>query len=188
MINVAVFCGSARDVDERYMRHAFQVGRIVASRGHALICGGGSRGMTKHLVDGFLGVASSADAVSVVSAELAHQSDNVDARRKIVVHESLGARKEAMLKMSELAVVLPGGLGTLDEFVHLLAMRSIKDKVPSVVVCDYWGDFAGLFDYFHKLVERKFAREQLFQCDVVHSDDELIDRLATFELRQSVSR
>ena len=91
-----------------------------------------------------------------------------------------------MLKMSDLAVVLPGGLGTIDELVHLLAMRSIKNKVPSVVVCDYWGDFAGLFDYFHQLVERKFARESLFECDVARTDDQLIDRLAEYELRQSV--
>ncbi len=138
--------------------------------------------MTKHLVDGFLGVASSAEVVSVVSAEVACQSGRVDARCRSVVHESLGARKEAMLNMSELAVVLPGGLGTLDELIHLLAMRSLKNKVPSVVVSDYWRDFAALLDYFHQLVERKFARQALFECDVVRSDDELMESFARFEL------
>jgi uncharacterized protein (TIGR00730 family) len=180
MITAAVFCGSAREVDARYLRHAFSIGEILASRGHSLVCGG-NRGMAKQLLDGFLSTATTAKAVSVVASQPATSAEGADARSVTFVYESLGARKEAMLKMSQLAIVLPGGLGTLDEFFHLLAMRSIKNTVPPVVVCDYWCDFADLFAYFGQVVARKFARSEAFECDVVRSDEELIDLLARHE-------
>lgn len=180
MITAAVFCGSAREVDERYLRHAFSIGEILASRGHGIVCGG-NRGMAKQLIDGFLSAATTAKVVSVLASQPAPQPGGADARAVTFVYESLGARKEAMLRMSQLAIVMPGGLGTLDEFFHLLAMRSIKDTVPPVVVCDYWRDFADLFAYFGQVVARGFARSKAFECDVVHSDEELMELLARYE-------
>lgn len=178
MSNVAVFCGGARDIHERYLLQAFRVGQIVASQGHTLVYGGGNAGMSKRLADGFLSEATTAAAVAVVAPATAELCRRPDGRCTTVVYESLGARKEAMFAMSQLAVVLPGGIGTLDELLHLLAMRSTRRTVPRFVVCDYWLDFADLFRYFRTVVEKKFAREQTFACDIVSSEAELLSKLA----------
>jgi uncharacterized protein (TIGR00730 family) len=66
-----------------------------------------------------------------------------------VLVDSMHRRKEIMFKRADAFVVLPGGLGTLDEFFEILTWRQIGLHDKPVVILDsggYWAPLRALLD------------------------------------------
>jgi uncharacterized protein (TIGR00730 family) len=72
-------------------------------------------------------------------------------------------RKTLMLQMSDAFVVLPGGLGTFDEFfeVSVEAQLGVHDK--PIVVVNVNGYFNALDAMLHATVKAGFAREKILK-------------------------
>ena len=131
---VAVFCGSRPGHHPDYAAGAAALGRGLAQAGMRLVFGGGKIGLMGALADAALAEGGAVIGVIpdfLTRLEVAHRG--VD---ELVITTSMHARKQLMFDLADTFVVLPGGLGTLDETVEILTWRQLGLHAKPVLLCD----------------------------------------------------
>lgn len=165
MAAVCVFCASSNRIDERWLELARKVGVALASAGHSLVSGGGRVGMMGTVASG----ARSAEGYTLgvipetmVAWEIADTGAD-----ELVVTDDMAARKNVMIERSDAFLVLPGGLGTLDEFfeVWTTAMLGLHDK--PVILLNVDGFYTGLLDWVATVTLQGFVRAAAMESLVV---------------------
>lgn len=144
---VCVFCGSSEGSRPVYAEAARRVGEEAARRGMGIVYGGGRAGLMGIVADAAL--AAGGEVVGVmpeaqVSREIGHEG-----LTKLHVVGSMHERKKLMADLSDGFVALPGGYGTLEEFLEVLswAQLSLHEKPCALLdVAGYWEPLTALFD------------------------------------------
>jgi uncharacterized protein (TIGR00730 family) len=120
---ICVFCGSSSGVDPAFERAALDTAAALVERGLGLVFGGGAVGLMGAVADGMLAAGGEATGViprHLVDRELAHPGVE-DMRVVGSMHE----RKALMADLSDGFIALPGGWGTLEEFVESLTWAQL---------------------------------------------------------------
>ena len=175
--SLCVYCGSSDRGPASHAEAARALGRLMAERGIRLVYGGGRIGVMGILADAVL--AGGGEVVGVIPRFLDDvEVGHVDVSRLEVV-ESMHERKALMAELSDAFVVLPGGLGTMDETFEILTWRQLglHDKPIVIVNQDgYWTPARDLIDH---IIASNYARPNC--ADLAHwvdSVDEILPALA----------
>jgi uncharacterized protein (TIGR00730 family) len=155
-MNVCVFC-SATDLGDRYVVPARELARLIAEHGHSLVWGGSNTGVMKVMADG---VQAGGGRIFGVSVEILKQRARPDAD-EMVIAKDLGERKAMLLARSDVIVVLPGGLGTLDELSEILELRKHNAHEKQVVVLNTGGFYDGLKAQLERMSAEGFIERPL---------------------------
>ncbi len=156
MTAIAVYCASVTRIDPSYLSLAAAVGTAVGERGHVLVTGGGSVAMM-----GAVGAAARAaggHTVGVIPRHLVlmevadHDSD------ELVLVDTMRERKAEMDRRADAFLVLPGGIGTLEEFFEVWTAASLGMHAKPVVVLDPDGFYAPLWAWLEDLEKQGFVR------------------------------
>jgi uncharacterized protein (TIGR00730 family) len=153
---LCVYCGSSGAVDEQYRKAAGELGGRLAAAGIGLVYGGGRLGLMGLLADAVLAAGGDVTGIiprRLVDAEVAHIGVS-----ELIVADSMHDRKRLMAEKADAFAVLPGGIGTLDEFFEIVSWRqlSLHDKpILLVDIGDYWAPLRALLDH---IVVNGFAR------------------------------
>lgn len=153
--SVCVFCASGTQIDRRYLELAADVGTELGRRGYGLVSGGGSissMGALAHAAR-----AAGARTTGVIPAALLEYEVGDLAADELVVTSDMRERKGEMDRRSDAFLVLPGGIGTLEEFFEAWVGRVLGMHRKPVVVLDPWGDFAALHELIGTLVAGSFV-------------------------------
>lgn len=112
--------------------------------------------------------------------ETIYENMNPDVDELILV-DNLLLRKEKMLEMADVFVVLPGGFGTIDEFFEVVTLKNLgigdMENKPVLVlnIDNFWDP---LLDLCRHVVKEKFTRQESERTfEVVNNLDDLIDRI-----------
>jgi len=153
---VCVFCASSKGSDPIFLADATALGQAIASRGWQIIYGGAHVGMMGALADAAL--ASGGSVVGVIPQGLAQREIAHRGLTELIEVCSMHERKAEMARRASAFLVLPGGLGTLDELCEILtwALLGIHQK-PIVLIntAGYWDAFLHMLD---SAVDRGFLR------------------------------
>ncbi|WP_225766591.1 TIGR00730 family Rossman fold protein [Inquilinus sp. Marseille-Q2685] len=175
--SLCVYCGSSSRVDERYKSAAANLGALIAARGLQLVYGGGRVGLMGIVADAALGAGGK--VVGIIPEHIQALEVEHTGLTELHVVDSMHTRKRMMFDRSDAFVVLPGGLGTLDETFEMLTWRQLKLHDKPVVFVDidgYWRPFLRLVDH---MVAQGFCRKEhrdLFQ--VVETVEEVFGAIA----------
>ena len=153
--SVCVNCGSAIGTDQRYRAAAAELGRNLAAAGIAMVFGGGHIGLMGVAADAAL--AGGGRVIGVIPAALRDRELAHGRVGELVVVDTMHNRKRVMAERSDAFAVLPGGIGTLDEFFEILTWRqlALHDKPIFLVdVAGYWQPLRTLLDH---IVAHSFA-------------------------------
>jgi len=175
---LAVYCGSRPGSDPRHRAASVRLGEIMARSGIALVYGGGSVGLMGALADTVL--REGGRAIGVIPRFLLEREVGHLRLSEQHVVETMHERKMRMFDLADAYVVLPGGIGTLEELFEVLSWRvlGLHDK-PIVVVdeADYWTPLRNILG---RLVEGGFADQR--HAGLVHfvpSVEDVLVLLAT---------
>jgi len=145
--SICVFCGSSNAADPAYLDLATRFGRACAQRGWRLVYGGGRVGL----------MGRAASAAHEAGGAVLGVMPNFLARKEIVYRDvphvmvaTMHERKRIMFEESDGFVVLPGGIGTLEEAVEMLSWRRLElHQKPLVFLSedDFWRPFFALIDH-----------------------------------------
>jgi uncharacterized protein (TIGR00730 family) len=147
MPRIAVFCGSRAGSSPAYGDAAARLGTALARRGCELVYGGAHVGLMGVVADAVLAAGGRVTGVipaSMVERELAHRGVT-DLRIVGSMHE----RKALMASLADAFLVLPGGMGTLDELCEILTWAQLglhAKPVGLLDVRDYWRGFLAFLD------------------------------------------
>jgi hypothetical protein len=155
---VCVYCGSSGRVADRFKATARRLGELLAERGIEVVYGGGRVGLMGVVADAALAAGGRVTGIipdHIQALEVEHTG-----LTELIVVESMHIRKRRMFDLAQAVVVLPGGLGTLDETIEVITWKqlALHDK-PVVLVNDdgFWDPLMRLIDH---MIEHGFARPQ----------------------------
>jgi uncharacterized protein (TIGR00730 family) len=173
---VCVFCASSSRIEQRWLDLAYDLGVALARRGHTLVSGGGRVGMMGTVAEGARSMG--AYTVGVIPQSLVFQEVADPASDELVTTADMAERKSVMLAKADAFVVLPGGLGTLDELFEVWTTGSLALHDKPVVLVDVDGFYAGLLDWVRGLVRPGFVQAgALASLIVVDSIDAALDAI-----------
>jgi uncharacterized protein (TIGR00730 family) len=164
-MNVCVFLSSA-DLDERYTQPALEFGKLIGRRGHTLVWGGSDTGLMKVVADGVREGGGRLLGISVVFLRSLARSD----ADEMIVAKDLTERKALMLDRSDAIVVMPGGLGTLDEATEILEQKKHRLHEKPVVLLNTAGFYDGLASQLSRMEEEHFLPVALAELLYVADD------------------
>ena len=168
-MNIAVYCSSKYDLEQRYIDLARAVGHWIGDNGHTLIYGGVDAGLM-HVVAKSCH-DSGGEVVGVITRNFAPMADRVVDR--LLTTGDLSERKSRMYLISDLHVVLPGGLGTIDEWMAALSQWVVdKREGVGIVVANYEGMYDPTLAQLRWLAGSQFAGERHLAAMAVAPDTE----------------
>ena len=174
---LCVFCGARFGADPSNRSVASALGKLLAEQGVTLVYGGGGVGLMGVLANAALGAGGS--VVGVIPRFLLEREAGHPALHETVVVETMHERKLRMFERSEGFVILPGGLGTLEEFFEVLSWRTLGLHDKPIVIVDNGGYWRPLHDLLARVVEGDFAdRRYLDHVAFVTDVEEILPAIA----------
>lgn len=151
-----MFCASSEAIASKYVDLGAEVGAAIAARGHSLVSGGGSISAMGALARAAR--AGGAHTTGVIPRALVEWEVADHDADELVVTEDMRARKGEMDARSDAFLVLPGGIGTLEELLEIWVARVLQMHDRPVVVLDPDDLYDPLREQIRVLVERGFMR------------------------------
>jgi uncharacterized protein (TIGR00730 family) len=153
--SICVYSSSSDAVDAAYFELATALGAAIAGRGDRLVFGGSNTGLMGT-------VAKSAkdhggEVVAVLLEGMQGTPYVFDRADEIVAAKDLRARKAEMEARADAFVALPGGLGTLDELIEILAAKQLQFHQKPLVLVSFKGFYEPLAAFFEHLFRERFA-------------------------------
>lgn len=180
MKRICVFCGSSPGVRPAYVESARELGRSLVDADMELVYGGGGVGLMGALAQSVLDAGGMVTGVIprlLVEKELAHKhlSD-------LHIVESMHERKALMAQLADGFIALPGGIGTLEEFVEILTWSQLGIHQKPCGLLNLEGYYHRFLEFFHHMIEEQFAPPETVQTLVVSAKpDALLQAMSRFQ-------
>src|SRR5215218_7516454 len=175
--SVCVFCGARFGTDPAGREVAVRLGELLAQERIAMVYGGGGVGLMGLVANAAL--KAGGKVVGVIPRFLLQREAGHPALSETVVVETMHERKLEMFERSEAIVVLPGGLGTLEEFFEVLSWRTLGLHTKPIVIVDLGGYWQPLAALLRSCVEGGFAeRSHLDVVAFIETLDQFLPTLA----------
>ncbi len=148
--SVCVYCGSSSRVNDVYKAAARQLGARLAKAGVRVVYGGGRVGLMGILADAAM--AEGGHVTGIIPEHL--QALEVDHQElsELMVVQNMHERKRLMVDHADAFVVLPGGLGTLDEAFEVITWKQLRLHDKPIIIADihgYWQPLTTLFEHIN---------------------------------------
>ena len=170
--SLCVFCGSKTGEGPAFEPAARRLGEQMAERGIRLVYGGGRIGLMGVVADAVL--AGGGEAIGVIPEFLKDLEVGNDAVTEQIVTGSMHERKTRMFELSDGFVVLPGGLGTLDETLEIITWKQLRIHSKPVVVLNTDGYWSVLEDLVQRTVDGGFAHSAVTELFTMVDDPEAV--------------
>lgn len=190
--SICVFCGSSSAVDAHYFDLAKSTGKAIADKDYQLVYGGGAVGLMGATAKAAF--EAGGDVLGIIprfllSKEVVYE----DVPHTIV--EDMHTRKQIMYDRADAFIVLPGGIGTLEEAVEVMSWLRMKLHSKPVVFLDTDDYWAPIIELFTHTIDARFTpewmRNYLFRATDIHAAIAMIDgvlddpeHLAAFEAEE----
>ena len=168
--SLAVFCGSKNGNNPVYVNHAKELGNLLAKKNITLIYGGGSTGIMGAVADAML--ENGGKVIGVITKKLVDWEHQHEGLTDLSIVDDMHIRKQRMYDLCDAAVILPGGVGTLDEFFEMVTWNqlSIHDKKIYIINSDNFFDF--LLKHIQQMEKQGFLYESVLERITVLDEPE----------------
>jgi uncharacterized protein (TIGR00730 family) len=152
--NICVFCGASKGSNPIYAESARQFVDVIYQAGMTLVYGAGSVGIMGEIADHMLSLGGKVIGVTphfLAKKEVVHTQLS-----ELHLVNTMSERKQLLREIADAFVLLPGGIGSLDEFFDMitLAQLGLHNKPRGVLnTANYYGD---LLKFLDSSVEQNF--------------------------------
>ena len=176
---VAIYCGSNNGRDESYKKLAKELGEVLAKRRINLVYGGTNKGLMGVLANSAL---EKGTYVTGVITERLRAKGQVNPNLSMLEsYPTMQSRKARMIELADAFIMMPGGIGTLEEFMEVWTLNQLGETCKALGVLNIDNYFANLFSFIDHMISERFLPSAHRNGIVVHSDpEELINLLIKF--------
>lgn len=173
---VAVYCGHQFGNNPEYVKDARKIGELLARNKFTLVFGGGNVGLMGTVASAAIDNGGEVIGISTTHVVSLQEPAHEDIKVKIV--DGLSTRKEEMFELSDAFIILPGGIGTLDEMTDIMTKQQVGESCKPVYMMNtakYWEIFGQVM--VHMQTEGFMPSADAYNLHVVNSPEDLIKRL-----------
>ena len=181
MTRIAVYCGANPGNSPQFVEAARALGDGLARASIGVVYGGASRGLMGALADAAL--AAGGEVIGVLPHSLSHREIAHAGLTRLDLVETMHERKARITELADAFAVLPGGIGTLDEFFEAWTWAQIGIHTKPIALLDLDGFYQPLLAYLRTVVGAGFLRQERLDALAVAPDagaliDTLLSRLS----------
>lgn len=157
-MNICVFCSSSDNLDSGCYTAAEALGSWIGENAHTLVYGGSEKGLMKACSH----AAKKAGAkITAVVPPFVKESGllNPDIDNTVFVN-NLAERKAEMIRISDVFIALPGGIGTLDEVFSVAACNVVGECGKPIIILNLNGIYDNLKTLLTHLTINKLIRSE----------------------------
>lgn len=152
--SIAVFCGSKMGNNPLFMQHAKELGKLLAQHNITMIYGGGKVGIMGAIADEMM--QNNGTVIGVIPELLVEWEQQHTGITKSHVVKDMHIRKKMMYELSDAAIILPGGYGTMDEMFEVTTWNNLKIHEKKLIILNTAGFYNHLIAHINTMLEQGF--------------------------------
>ena len=155
-MNICIYGASSPDIDKSYFAPVEALGRAMVQKGFGLVFGGGAQGLMGAAVRGVI----AAGGYSLGIAPRFFDKPGILQKdcSEFLYPETMRERKQLMEERADAFIVLPGGIGTFEEFFEILTLKQLGRHNPAIAILNTNGFYDKLQEFVLSAVEQRFIR------------------------------
>jgi len=156
--SLAVFCGSKNGANPVFSQHAAALGKLMAENNIRLIYGGGSAGLMGIIADSVMqqgGAVTGIIPKLLLEWEVQHRGIT-----ELIISDDMHERKRKIYSISDAALILPGGFGTLDELFEIVTWNQLTIHDKQIYILNSGGFYDHLIQHIELMKAEGFLYEE----------------------------
>lgn len=184
-MDICVFGASSSIIDKSYIEQTEEFGRSMAKRGHGLIYGAGASGLMGAVARGVH--ENGGKIVGVVPDFFEDEDMGVDGKiyqdcTELIKTDSMRERKRIMEDKAEAFVIVPGGIGTFEEFFEVFTLKQLERHNKAIAILNINGYYDAMIKMLDVAVEEKFLREACHMLyKVFNNHEEMLNYIENYK-------
>ena len=158
-MNICVYGAASNEIHQSFIDTVENFGEMFAKRGHNLVFGAGGSGL----------MGAAARGVKKGNGEIYgfipefFREENIEELynqcTKLTFTKDMAERKAYMEDMADAFVIVPGGIGTFEEFFQVLTLKQLGRHTKPIAIFDINGYYAELIEFLNQSSQKRFIRE-----------------------------
>ncbi|MDR0795740.1 MAG: TIGR00730 family Rossman fold protein [Tannerella sp.] len=156
--SVCIYCASSTQISPVYSLAAAQLGTLLGKRNIKIINGAGSIGLMRMVADAALQAGGT--VTGVIPRFMVKNGWGHTALTEMIEVETMHERKQVMVDLSDAAIALPGGYGTMEELLEIITWKQLGLYQKPIVIMNTNGYYDALFSMLQHAVNEYFIHPQ----------------------------
>lgn len=153
-MNICVYGASSNDIDKSYISAVEQLGYMIAERGHTLVFGAGGRGLMGAVARGV--TSKNGHIIGVTPSFFDVDGILYEGDMELIKTNTMRERKQIMEDRSDAFIMVPGGIGTYEEFFEILTLKQLGRHGKAIVIYNINGFFDELLNMLKATADKGF--------------------------------
>lgn len=174
---VSVFCSSSDKISDHYFAEADKLGKTLAELNIVCYTGAGNSGLMYEVEKSVL--QNGGKCVGVIPQFMIDKKWLYEGLSEVISVNTMAERKDILREVADAIIVLPGGVGTLDELFETLALKQLGIFLKPIIIINTNGYFDEMLQLLRKTILENFMQEtNISMWQVIESADKLKEVLA----------
>lgn len=158
-MQICIYGASKDQIDKIYIEKSYEFGALMAKRGHSLIFGGGATGLMGAVAKGVM--ECKGELTGIAPKYFDRPGVLIKDYGNIIYTDNINERKEMLIEKADAFVVLPGGIGTFDEFFVTLVMKQLGELNKPIALYSINGYYDSMEELINKAKNGGFVSERV---------------------------
>lgn len=186
-MRICVYGAASPKIDKKYIEITEEMGKEMVRRGHSLVFGGGDNGL---MGASARGVKAAGGKILGVIPEF-FDNENIEAIcgfcDELIKPQTMRERKKLMEDNSDAFIVVPGGIGTYEEFFEILTLKQLCRHNKPIAVYNILGYYDSLYSVMKEAIDKSFIKENCLNLfKITDNFEELFDYIENDKLNYTV--
>lgn len=181
-MKICVYGAASSKIDEKYVNDVYNLAKHLGERGHSLVFGAGSQGLMGAAARGFKETGAKVFGVIPKFFEendyegIYYQADELH------FTETMAERKQMMEDECDAFVIVPGGIGTFEEFFQVLTLKQLGRHKKAIAVYNSFGYYDELEKIMEETIKKGFVNEECRKIyKIVDNAEEVAEYIESYD-------
>ncbi len=179
-MTICVYGAASPTIDNKYIEATEAMGEALAKRGHDLVFGGGGNGLMGAAARGFRAGGGKITGVIPKFFDEENVEAICDFCNELIMPDTMRERKQIMEDHADAFIVVPGGIGTYEEFFEILTLKQLCRHSKPIALYNLYGYYNELNATILSAMEKEFIKHSCKQLYLISEDlDEILEYVET---------
>ena len=173
---VCVFCGSSMPLNSKLIKQeTLNIADILLRNNIDLVYGGAKIGIMGIISNRIM--EKGGKVTGIIPKILVKKEIINNDITKLIVVNSMHERKKMMYDLSDAYIILPGGIGTLEELSETITWKVLGIEDKKIIIFNLNGFYDNLIKQFKTMEENNFLYNNILQKVIIIKDSNKLDQV-----------
>ena len=180
-MRICIFGAASDKIDKKYITDCYDLAKTLAQRGHDLVFGAGGEGLMGAAARGFKENGGKVHGVIPYFFEENGYEAIFKGCDELTRTDTMAERKRIMEDEADAFIIVPGGIGTLEEFFEVLTLKQLGRHKKAIAIYNCHGFYTNFDVSLNQIISQKFVNEECKMLyKTLNTHEEVIDYIENY--------